>query len=475
MKEIPCYEVFEEALAGPSTGNPFIEVHLTARFEHKNKTIDVEGFYDGDGIYRIRFMPDELGVWNFCTLSNIPEMDATTGEFKCINALPGVHGPIRVVDQFHFAYADGTPYKQVGTTSYAWVHQDEALVEKTLNTLEKTAFNKIRMCVFPKDYTYNRNEPRLFAFERQADGNWDFTRFDTRFWRDFERRILQLADLGIEADLILFHPYDRWGFSQMAPEVDDRYLSYAVNRLSAYRNVWWSLANEFDLMPAKELSDWDRFFRYLQVHDPAQHLRSIHNCRGFYDHSQPWVTHSSIQHWDVNRVSEWRKAYGKPVIIDECGYEGDVPEGWGNFTPQEHVRRFWVGITRGGYVGHGETYEHPDDILWWSKGGELHGESPQRLAFLRQVLEDTPGGLTPTDEWAYMGVKCGDDYFLNYLETHQPRRFTFPLPEQAEYKVDVLDTWEMTVTPVTSTFRKQVDITLPGKPWLAVRIRKISL
>ena len=53
---------------------------------------------------------------------------------------------------------------------------------------------------------------------------WDFARFDPAFWRHFERRVGQLRDLGIEADLILFHPYDRWGFATMDAESDDRYL-----------------------------------------------------------------------------------------------------------------------------------------------------------------------------------------------------------------------------------------------------------
>ena len=32
----------------------------------------------------------------------------------------------------------------------------------------------------------------------------------------------------------------------------------------AYRNVWWSLANEYDLMRTKTMADWDRFFRIVQ-------------------------------------------------------------------------------------------------------------------------------------------------------------------------------------------------------------------
>ena len=131
------------------------------------------------------------------------------------------------------------------------------------------------MCVFPKHYAYNENEPVYHAFERTEIGEWDDTRFNPRFFQHLEKRVGDLLALGIEADLILFHPYDRWGYSMLEAETDDRYLRYVVARLAAYRNVWWSLANEYDFMleqdrmdklldekkrkRLKTEADWDRF------------------------------------------------------------------------------------------------------------------------------------------------------------------------------------------------------------------------
>jgi hypothetical protein len=113
------------------------------------------------------------------------------------------------------------------------------------------------MCVFPKHYPFNSNEPEYDPFVRGKDGSWDFTRPDPAFYRHLERRIRDLRDRGIEADLNLFHPYDRWGFAAMTPEQDDAYLDYVVRRLAAYRNIWWSFANEYDLM-TKTTADWER-------------------------------------------------------------------------------------------------------------------------------------------------------------------------------------------------------------------------
>ncbi|MCX7658885.1 MAG: DUF4038 domain-containing protein, partial [Oscillospiraceae bacterium] len=104
---------------------------------------------------------------------------------------------------------------------------------------------------------------------------------------------------------------------------DDRYLRYVVARLAAFRNIWWSFANEYDLMK-KTLSDWERLAGLVVENDPYQHLRSIHNCVPFYDHTRPWITHCSIQRQDVYKTAEytneWRERYRKPIVIDECAY-----------------------------------------------------------------------------------------------------------------------------------------------------------
>lgn len=46
-------------------------------------------------------------------------------EFRAGGKTEGNHGPLKIVDTYHFRYADGTPYYSLGTTCYAWVHQSE--------------------------------------------------------------------------------------------------------------------------------------------------------------------------------------------------------------------------------------------------------------------------------------------------------------------------------------------------------------
>lgn len=469
--QIERWEIYELAVEGPAEGNPFLDVTFGATFTHRHRAVTVDGFYDGDGIYRVRFMPDEEGTWEVATTSNVAKLDGHTAHFTCTPPSAGNHGPVRVYDTTHFIYADGTPHFSFGTTCYAWNHQGDALEEQTLETLKTAPFNKLRMCVFPKHYAFNQNEPEYHAFERRPDGNFDFERFNPIYFQHLERRIGDLCRLGIEADLILFHPYDTWGYATMPAEVDDRYLRYLIARVASYRNVWWSMANEYDLMQAKSMADWDRFFRIVQTHDPYQHPRSIHNCRAFYDHSKPWVTHCSIQRSDVEHVDQWRDQYRKPIVVDECQYEGNIPHNWGNISAQEMTHRFWEGFVRGGYVGHGETYVHPEDILWWSKGGVLYGESATRIAFLRDIAEAGPR-IDPLNINWDLTQGGSEDYRLIYMGRHQPAYKMLRLPEDQAYTIEVIDTWGMTIERLPGTYTGTCRIDLPGKPHIALRVQR---
>ncbi|MEC0184176.1 DUF5605 domain-containing protein [Paenibacillus peoriae] len=482
--EIERWGRFDLFLPGPEDGNPFTEVAFGARFRQEHRTVEVEGFYDGEGCYRVRFMPDTLGMWSYETVSNVPELNLVQGMFTCVDPSAGNHGHVGVDREVHFAYADGKPFFSFGTTSYVWNHQDEELQEITLRSLaEAGAFNKIRMCVFPKHYDYNLNEPALYPFAGSLEEGWDFTALNPAYWRQLERRIEDLQKLGIEADLILFHPYDRWGFAEMSPETDDFYLRYAVARLSAFRNIWWSLANEFDLMKAKTMRDWDRFFRIIQERDAYGHLRSIHNWHHpgihyrsnmhWYDHGKPWVTHASIQHHDLHFVSEWQETYRKPIVVDECRYEGNLNHGWGDITAERMVECFWEGMLNGGYVTHGETFLHEDNIIWWSHGGTLHGESPSRIQFLRRIIEDGPqlSRLSADFQWDVAAGGVDGEYYLVYFGSSRPGFRILPLPEGITFTIELIDTWNMTITPLPGAYEGTCRVELPGKPYQALRIQ----
>ena len=476
-QEIEQWEVFQLDLTGPTGGNPYTDVTLSAEFTHADRTVTARGFYDDDGQYAVRCMPDTPGEWTYRTESSEPDLDGIEGSFVCTEASDGNHGPVGVADTHHFEHADGTQHYSFGTTCYAWTHQDPEVQERTLETLAEAPFNKLRMCVFPKWFDYNHREPVRHPFEGGGSGDPDFTRPNPEFFQHLENQVEALRELDVQADVILFHPYDRWGYADMGDEADDRYLRYIIARLAPYRNVWWSLANEWDRFDAKDRSDFDHYFQVVRDEDPYDHLRSVHHLSEWYDFEKPWVTHCSIQEREHQDMARWVDEYGKPVVNEECGYEGDIEKSYGSISGHYMTNQFWLGVTGGGYVGHGETYRHPEDILWWSHGGELHGSSPDRIEFLRELVEEAPGPLEPTSmrtnrpPW---GAHADEDYYLFYFRFYQPSLWEFDLPEDGEFELEVVDPWEMTIRPLEGTYSGGDEVELPGDDYMAVRARRVE-
>ncbi|MCC5930130.1 MAG: DUF5060 domain-containing protein [Cyclobacteriaceae bacterium] len=461
--EIEQWDVFELVLNGPAEGDPYMEVDLTALFMYEGKSLKVPGFYDGEGVYKIRFSPPLQGEWQFETQSNANSLNAKKGKIKAVKPTGNNHGPLQITNTYYLQYADGSPWFGIGTTAYQWTSVKQSIQEKTLQTLSSSPFNKIRMCVFPKHYIYgNETEPWAHPYLRENDES-DYTQPNYAYWQNFDLRVSQLNDMGIQADVILFHPYDKdWGYFKMGRDLNERYVRYMIARISAYRNVWWSLANEWDIPEIKVAIDWPGIGNLLQNEDPHQRLRGIHNWYGsedhFYDHSEKWITHTCTQTSQFYNAIRWRKMYQKPLLFDEMRYEGDVPSGWGNLSGEEMASYFWMAGLSGGYPTHGDTYANDSDgeneVRWWAKGGTLMGTSPPRIAWFRSIMEELPvhemqPELISSDapeklsNNQYYFFKEGEVYLAYVADPKQ--NLIIELSGNQPYVMDVMDTWSMEI------------------------------
>ncbi len=507
MLKVYLYETLEFTYEGKG--------EIKGSFTVDGETVSVPGFQAGENTIKLRYLPMKAGTCTYQITGAVYE----EGNFEIQPAKENRHGPVRAVGT-HLAYADGTLCRTYGTTIYALMHQTDALIDETMETLKNSPFNKIRLCVFPKHFVYNANEPAYFAFEKREDGSWDTSKPCFPFWDRFEARLAQLFDLGFQVDLILFHPYDRWGFSSMSREDDLNYLDYVLRRFAAYPNMWWSIANEYDMVVPKKMEDWYEIETYLAEHDPFHHLIGNHHCIVPWQHERPNTTHVSLQTGQLQRIEEWTLKYKKPILIDECGYEGNLKESWGSLSGREMTARFWRTMALGGCCTHGETFLHeedPDEIVYWAKGGKLIGESPARIAFLRQVMEEIPEpiepefagfskirfaspedmeraiqegptfynvfglrilSMEPTERELFLDNNvqyrghCGEDVYLWYLDNQCCAKTTLELPENGTYTVEVIDTWNMTREIQQKDASGSVTVRLPGHEGMAILARK---
>ena len=122
-----------------------------------------------------------------------------------------------------------------------------------------------------------------------------------------------------------------------------------------------------------------------------------------------------------------------------------------------------------------------NDILWWSHGGELHGESPERFKFLQKIMEETPApGLRPHPNCAWDEVAATlddmskpEEYNVYYYSFMRPTFREFYFDDVTPYEVEVIDTWNMTIEN-KGVFTGKMKIELPGREYMAVRIRKVK-
>ncbi|HHV10856.1 MAG TPA: DUF4038 domain-containing protein [Clostridiales bacterium] len=514
MKKIEQYSIFEATIQSPAPHNSHVDVDFYGIFLKDGQEtggIRIKGFYAGNGDYKIRFMPKEEGLWHFTLYLNSPDRVTESGTFECIRATGLNHGAVKPAGT-DFVYDDGTKFVPYGTTIYAWIHQTDEIVKETVETLRESPFNKVRMCVFPKHAIYNSNDPQLYPFEKNDAGAWDVNKPSFSYWDHLEKCLNDLLSLGIETDLILFHPYDRWGFSKLSLSENLVYLDYLLRRLSAYRNIWWSLANEYDMVFTKTNEDWLTIGQYVSSNDPYNHLLSIHNWLRVFDPKTPWISHLSLQTNIYEKVLNLVMDYKKPVILDEVRYEGDIEPDWGNISAFELTHRFWAVMMLGGYCSHGETFYREDEVLWWAKGGKLYGESPKRIAFLKSLLcevggtpkpnlripvqdpNNLPGKAAPENPYAKAVASLttsereqliighlnytatiGDDYTLYYLGKECRAFLDLELPENdTGCYVEVIDIWEMSRTAIERSARGKLRVKLPGKEGMAVLVQKLK-
>jgi hypothetical protein len=116
---VPKWSCFEQSFkSGVLYSNPVQDVTVKVSFTSPGgESTEIEGFWDGGKVWRVRFSPDQPGRWKFKTSCS----DAAnrglnqSGEFIC-SAPTGTgrfaqHGPVGVArDHRHFEHSDRTPF-----------------------------------------------------------------------------------------------------------------------------------------------------------------------------------------------------------------------------------------------------------------------------------------------------------------------------------------------------------------------------
>jgi hypothetical protein len=352
--------------------NPF-KVDFRAVVKGPNgRAFTALGFYDGQGVWKLRIAADTEGKWTLTTQSSEPTLNGKNASFVCVpNSNVNVHGGLRVDadSPHHFVYEDGTRYFLMGyECDWLWAldMDDEKLtrVKRFLDILADHRFNHIILNAYAHDCGWRKGKtesddfgpPARYAWEGENDQP-DHSRFNLSYWKHYDRVIHSLYERGIVAHIMIkvYNKMVRW--PERGSADDDVFFKWMMARYGAYPNVVWDFSKEAH--NEKDLEYKLSRFRLIRDVDPYRRLITNHDDNAAYDSG---VYNELLSFRSDQQHSKWRETILRqrqqnswPIVNVEFGYE------WGLGgkddktyrvvqSPEEVCRRAWEICMGGGAI-----------------------------------------------------------------------------------------------------------------------------
>jgi hypothetical protein len=297
-KELAWREVGEWSLrTGRQHRNPFLDVDVDGCFRGPSgQEFTVPGFYDGEGVWRVRFSPDEPGRWKCRIASRPAEAElCTEGTFRVaarqgrgfLKATPG--------KAWGFHYESGEPALAFGDTTYNLFGMAHcgADVEAFLRRRAAQGISLLRVRVpvspFHPPDAHSKWQTRRTWPWGGSEQCPQFDRFNLDYFATVDRVIGMCESLGLGLEVVM----QAWGFEfpfnrrdVFVAEWEELWARYLLARYDAFRCVWfWTLMNEYEYYPD---GDWRytspvcdlwamRMGRFVKRTGQHGHIVSVHN------------------------------------------------------------------------------------------------------------------------------------------------------------------------------------------------------
>ena len=250
----PAYKPCELAFEVPSNPNPYTSVQLEVEFKSpKFKTFLMPAFWTGGDRMIVRFTPTEAGQWEYRITSNVPGLTGKTGSFTA--AASSAPGFVVTANVHHWATENKQPHLWMGWTADRLTFATDTEFASALDTAAGHRFTHIRCSLLG-----GSNEFR-------APDQPNFEYFDK-----LDRRLRQIHDKGIAADLLLAPDPDY--LRRLFPDwqARERFLKYLIARYAAFNITWQGFAEWENAADGRALLK--ELGLALKKFDPYQHPRS---------------------------------------------------------------------------------------------------------------------------------------------------------------------------------------------------------
>lgn len=351
-QHIPLWGKFEYHLESSGVyKNLFHDVQLSGVFTSPSgKQTLVDGFWDGGQTWRIRFCPDEQGLWHFITSCNQVEDDGLHNQetaFVCSEPISQTvfdrHGLVGLSsDGRYFAHADGTPFFWMGDTVWNGpLRADDESWANYLDVRRQQGFNVVQWVATQWRAASQGDEHGSLAFTGREQ-----IALNPTFFQRLDRKIQMMNQAGFLSVPVLLwaHKGKNETANHLNPGFDlpeDQAVMlarYMLARWGADHNVW-ILAGDGDYDIADVATRWKRIGHDLfdgKHHAPVTvHPISVQWTQTQFE-DEAWFDFISYQsgHGDSNEYTswlvegppamQWKTGKPRPVINLEPPYENHI-------------------------------------------------------------------------------------------------------------------------------------------------------
>ncbi|HYP14783.1 MAG TPA: DUF5060 domain-containing protein, partial [Bryobacteraceae bacterium] len=145
--------------AASGAGNPF-DTELTGIFTGPdNLTLKIPGFYDGDGVWKIRFSAPLPGDWRMQTASPVAALNGKTETIRAAaNKNTRIHGVLQVDRErpYHFRVEDGARFYLLGyEADWLWgadmLDPKRKVMNRLIDQMDTYGFNYVLVDIYAHD------------------------------------------------------------------------------------------------------------------------------------------------------------------------------------------------------------------------------------------------------------------------------------------------------------------------------------